>query len=101
LNKTWRSKDKVTDVLSFPYYAPTEFKNLHKSDVYEEIYLCVPQCRKQAKHLKHSASLEALILFIHSIYHGLGFDHETEEEYLAMLKAETKTLNLLRNIFIK
>lgn len=101
LNKNWRGKDKITDVLSFPYFTQNDFNFLKKGDIYEEIYLCVPQCRKQADYLKHSVDLEVLILFIHSILHGLEFDHETEQDFLAMQKQENQLLNLLKNIFIK
>ncbi len=67
LNKVYRHKDKVTDVLSF---------SLETQDFLGEVVICLPQARLQAKENKHSLKAELQFLTIHGILHLLGYDHE-------------------------
>jgi len=97
LNKMYRGKNRVTDVLSFenksviPYLAKA-FPRLKKNKDIKfidppdnikrlgEIILCYPQAKKQAKKLNHSLERELTILLIHGMLHLLGYDHETMED---------------------
>ena len=84
LNKVYRHKDKVTDVLSF---------TLGQDNLLGEVLLCVAQAKKQAKASGHSLKREIQILTIHGILHLLGYDHErSEKEYLKQTKMETDIL---------
>lgn len=72
LNKKYRRKDKVTDVLSF-------------AEV-DEIVICYQQAKKQAQEHHHSIQKEIATLFIHGFLHLLGYDDKTEKEALIMSK---------------
>ena len=79
LNKTYRDKDSVTDVLSFPLTIEdgtreidTETGNVLLGDVVISIETAV----KQANIYGHSLSREIGFLTVHSMLHLLGYDHE-------------------------
>lgn len=75
LNKKYRGKNKVTDVLSFDY---------------GEIFICVPQAKKQAKKIGHSIKKELGILLIHGILHLVGYDDKTEKAKDKMFKKQNQ-----------
>ncbi len=97
LNKMYRGKNRVTDVLSFenkaviPYLAKA-FPRLKKSKDIEfidppdnvkrlgEIILCYPQAKKQARQLNHSLEKELTILLVHGMLHLLGHSHENMKD---------------------
>ena len=100
LNKEYRGVDKVTDVLSFPLYesgcipAPedlTEDEELALGDV----VICEEVCEAQAKEFGHSIEREIIYLFTHSVFHLLGYDHETEEDKADMRAREEEVMSLL------
>ena len=66
LNRKFRSKNKPTDVLTFP------------GENSCEIVISVDRARKQAQNEKHSLATELRDLLLHGILHGLGYDHETD-----------------------
>ncbi len=79
LNKAYRNKDSVTDVLSFPLTGEdgtreidTETGNVLLGDVVISIETAV----KQANIYGHSLSREIGFLTVHSMLHLLGYDHE-------------------------
>ncbi|MBP0973955.1 MAG: rRNA maturation RNase YbeY [Oscillospiraceae bacterium] len=79
LNKAYRGKDSVTDVLSFPLTGEdgtreidTETGNVLLGDVVISIETAV----KQANIYGHSLSREIGFLTVHSMLHLLGYDHE-------------------------
>jgi len=110
LNKMYRGKNCVTDVLSFENksiipYLNKAFPKIKKDKEIEfieapdnikrlgEIVICYPRAKKQAKSLNHSLEKELTVLLIHGILHLLGYDHEqgrTETE--KMKKMEEKIL---------
>jgi len=110
LNKMYRGKNRVTDVLSFdnrsviPYLnkAFPRLKRVPGEKFIEppsgikrlgEIIICYPQAKKQAKRLKHSLEKELTVLLIHGILHLLGYDHEkSESEASKMEEMEKKIL---------
>ncbi|MDD8027301.1 MAG: rRNA maturation RNase YbeY [Acidobacteriota bacterium] len=83
LNRTYRGKDKPTDVLSFPVMEPTPEGDFHLGD----IMISVPRAEKQARELGHGLKHEIEFLAVHGFLHLLGFEHfrghETEEARLA------------------
>lgn len=89
LNKVYRHKNKVTDVLSF---------NIDSVEILGEIVICLAQAKKQALEHKHSLKAELQLLTVHGILHLLGYDHElSEQEYLRQEKEQEKILALLKN----
>lgn len=73
LNKKYRKSNKVTDVLAFDY---------------GEIFICLPQAKKQAKKLGNILKKELSILLIHGLLHLAGYDHRTKKDLNKMLKKQ-------------
>lgn len=72
-NSTFRKKNKLTDVLSFPY----DELPIHGASFYlGDILICVGVCQRQAKLAKISFAQEIEKMIIHGIVHLKGFDHE-------------------------
>ena len=85
MNRLYRGKSKVTDVLSF---ADGELVTLDTVSL-GEIIICYPQAVVQAKEHRQTIAREIVTLFLHGLLHLLGFDHEevTEAEVMEELEA--------------
>ena len=89
LNKEYRSKDKITDVLSFPIHdnlrltSNQNHKNMPVMDL-GDIFICREVALKQAVSFDISFEQEIYHLATHGFLHLLGFDHEisTKEQKL-------------------
>lgn len=86
LNKTYREKDSVTDVLSFHYH--DDFSELSEEDLAGEIVFCEERIISQGQEYGLWTEKEFYKLVIHSVIHLLGYDHETDEEYKEMQELE-------------
>lgn len=82
INKKFRKKDYVTDILSFPF---TE-------DNFGEIYICLNKAAKKAKEFDTKNDDYLNYLFVHGMIHLKGFDHGLEMDKLE--KKYTKKLNI-------
>jgi len=90
LNRVYRHKNKVTDVLSF---------NLDSTAILGEVVICLAVAKKQAKENKKSLSAELKLLTIHGILHLLAFDHELNEaEYNKQEEMQNKILKQISGI---
>lgn len=69
LNKTYRGKDKPTNVLSFPY-----------SKKSGDLFINLLYAKKEAPKYNHSYSKHLLYLFIHGLLHLKGMDHGSKME---------------------
>ena len=96
MNAEYRSKDSVTDVLSFPMY---EFDNgAPREELDEEpdtgcvmlgdMILCYTRACEQAKEFGHSAARECGYLTTHSMLHLLGYDHERNDEDTRLMRSK-------------
>ena len=98
LNRNYRNKDAVTDVLSFPSGEDGQFDINQETGatMLGDIALSIPMVYKQAEQYGHSIRREFAYLTVHSMLHLLGYDHEQggiaqvrmrekEEEVLARL----------------
>ena len=81
LNKSFRDKDKPTDVLSFP--APTNFAAKHAGD----LAISLETAARQASTYGHSLRDEVRILILHGLLHLSGEDHETDNGEMATREA--------------
>lgn len=92
LNRDFRKKDKVTDVLTFTYYDDTQLANPDPELLLGEVIISVPQTKRQAK--EHSVSFESELykLCIHGLLHLRGYDHEKNEDYRVMKLLEDKIM---------
>ena len=87
LNKQYRQKDKVTDVLSFAGGGEVMDDDAFLGD----IVLCVEQIKKQAEEHDLHASEELSYLVLHGLLHLLGYDHEeSEAEAKKMFRIQDK-----------
>lgn len=99
LNKEFRNKDKVTDVLSFPLQ--DDVRNNHLDAFFPQvelgdIYISKEVCQKQSKEFNLSFEEEFIHLFIHGVLHLLGYDHEINEaEEKLMFSLEEKLLKFI------
>lgn len=77
LNRTYRGKDRPTDVLSFPDGDVVEGRF-----ILGDIVISLETAQRQAKELGHSLEEEVERLLTHGVIHLLGYDHELggEEE---------------------
>ncbi|MDE6777722.1 MAG: rRNA maturation RNase YbeY, partial [Oscillospiraceae bacterium] len=80
LNKTYRQKDSVTDVLSFPLTSEDGTVEISAETGFVmlgDIVISIETAVKQANIYGHSLSREIGFLTVHSMLHLLGYDHET------------------------
>lgn len=95
LNREYRDKDAVTDVLSFPQFDPYEYMQDWDEVALGDVVICEERAKQQAKEYGHSYERELIYLFVHSCFHLLGYDHETEEEKKVMREKEEKVMTEL------
>jgi len=89
LNKQYRSKDKPTDVLSFP------MDSLASGEAYVvlgDIIISLEKAVEQAADYGHSLDRELAFLTVHGVLHLLGYDHEDEQEREEMEKEQENIL---------
>lgn len=98
LNREYRNRDRVTDVLSFPMYENPEEIGAARSPegvLLGDVVICTGMIAKQAVEYGHSEEREMVYLFVHSVLHLLGHDHEEEEERIRMRRAEDRVMDAL------
>ena len=81
MNKTFRGKNKTTDVLTF-----SGDETSHLGD----IMISIDQARRQAIDEKHSLATEVRYLVLHGILHALGYDHETDHGEMNALELRVR-----------
>ena len=98
LNREYREKDSITDVLSFP-----QFEGLEEiadaminadglSVLLGDVVICYDQAMRQSEEYGTGATREVLYLFVHSVMHLMGYDHEDEEDKKIMRVHEEAVL---------
>ena len=95
INREFRDKDAVTDVLSFPQFDPYEYMQDWDEVSLGDVVICEERAHQQAEEFGHSYERELIYLFVHSCFHLLGYDHETEEEKRVMREKEEKIMTQL------
>ena len=82
LNKIYRNKDSVTDVLSFPLTSEDGTVELNPETgavQLGDVVISLETAVKQAQNYGHSLEREIGFLTVHSMLHLLGYDHETSQ----------------------
>jgi probable rRNA maturation factor len=77
LNRQFRGKDAVTDVLSFP------------SDTrgfMGDVVIASGVAKQQAKAAGHTVQTEVRVLALHGLLHLLGYDHESDAGKMARVE---------------
>ena len=96
INKMYRDKDKVTDVISFaleedePDIDMSEF-NIPR--VLGDIIICTDVAQEQSESYGHSFERELGFLALHGFLHLLGYDHMNEEDEKEMFGRQDAILN--------
>jgi probable rRNA maturation factor len=96
LNRTFRRKDRVTDVLSFPadlYFSTQRTPRTQRpkpgssfvsivsfvsNPFLGEIVIARGVARRQAREAHHSELTELRVLALHGLLHLLGYDHDSD-----------------------
>jgi len=81
LNRQFRGKDRVTDVLSFP--AETR-------GFLGDVVIAAGVAKKQAKAAGHSLNTEIRVLTLHGLLHLLGYDHSSDDGKMARIEARLR-----------
>jgi probable rRNA maturation factor len=88
LNKTFRRKNKPTDVLSFP--APAGIPGIAG-----DLAISLETAARQAAGFGHTLQEEIKILLLHGLLHLAGYDHEVDHGEMAARELRLRTrLNL-------
>jgi probable rRNA maturation factor len=82
LNRTWRRKDKPTNVLSFAAEAP----------VLGDLAICAPVVAREAREQGKLPSAHWAHMVVHGVLHLLGYDHENDRDAMRMEAREVKIL---------
>jgi probable rRNA maturation factor len=77
LNRQYRRKDKVTDVLSFPS---------DERGYLGDVVIAAGVAARQAREAGHSLATELRVLGLHGLLHLLGYDHERDDGRMARLE---------------
>lgn len=98
INKQYREKDSVTDVLSFPMGENGAYDVNHETGakILGDIVISVPKAVEQANTFGHSLEREIGYLTAHSMLHLLGYDHE--EGGLERVKMREKEERVMREL---
>lgn len=81
LNRQFRGKDAVTDVLSFPS---------DERGFLGDIVIAAGVTKRQAKDAGHSEQTEVKVLALHGLLHLLGYDHESDDGKMARVEARLR-----------
>lgn len=95
INKEYRQKDSVTDVISFAMKDQADEYEINDeiANCLGDIFISVPAVFRQAKSYGHSVKREFLFLFVHGLLHLLGYNHEDEESEKVMFSLQEEILN--------
>ena len=81
LNRQFRGKDKVTDVLSFPS---------DQRGFMGDVVIASGVAREQADAAGHSVQTEMRVLALHGLLHLCGYDHEHDDGKMARFEAKLR-----------
>ena len=74
LNRTYRHKDRPTNVLAFPQ-SPT-YQGEPATSMLGDVIVALPTAAREAHDLQQSLEERVIYLLLHGILHLLGHDHE-------------------------
>ena len=92
LNKNYRGRDSITDVISF---ALEDDETFIKTDmrILGDIYICLKRAKDQSIEYGHSFLREISFLTIHGLLHLLGYDHMESDEEKIMFQLQERILS--------
>ncbi len=93
LNATYRQKNGLTNVLSFPFTVPEVVKL--EIPILGDIVVCAEVVNREAHEQEKSSESHWAHMIIHGVFHLLGYDHETDKEAEIMEGLETEIMQRL------
>lgn len=98
VNREYRNKDQVTDVISFAMeeLGEGEVSIVGGEDmprILGDIIISVPRAKEQAEEYGHSFTRELGFLAVHGLLHLLGYDHMTEDDEKKMFGKQKDILD--------
>lgn len=90
LNRTWRQKDKPTDVLSFP--ADSLPRGTPGPQPVGDVVISLDTARRQAREMARSLEEELALYLAHGLLHLLGYDHELGPSHARKMAAKEEEL---------
>jgi len=94
LNKKFRKKNKITDVLSFPYFSFKNFKYIKEKKIYiGDIAISYEVIYSRSD--KKNFIFEFDKVWVHGFLHLLGYNHIKNKDFFKMNKFEKRILNLI------
>lgn len=97
INREYRNKDSVTDVISFAMEemgeGEIELVGLEMPRVLGDIIISVARAKEQAEEYGHTFMRELGFLAVHGFLHLLGYDHETSEDEKEMFTRQKDILD--------
>ena len=93
LNKTFRKKNKPTDILSFPINKKVNNKIFYLGDI-----IISYEFMNKPKKINFIEFKEKVTkIFIHGFLHLMGYNHKKNKDFEKMNKEEIKLYNLVKN----
>jgi len=92
LNKQYRNKSGATNILSFPFEAPTELNGEVELNLLGDLIICSDIVEKEAEQQNKSEIAHWAHMLVHGTLHLLGYDHLTDADADIM---ETKEIKIL------
>lgn len=96
INRDYRNKDAITDVISFANIDSDDYDYLCEDVNLGDIFINVDRVKSQAKKYGHSIKREFVFLFIHGFLHLLGYDHMEKEDEEIMFALQDKIIGELK-----
>jgi probable rRNA maturation factor len=87
LNKSFRNKNKSTDILSFPFSEKIKISN---KTYIGDIIISYDYINKPKSQSLELFKKKLIKIFIHGFLHLLGFDHSKNMDYKKMLREEKR-----------
>ncbi|MBI1174897.1 MAG: rRNA maturation RNase YbeY [Sideroxydans sp.] len=84
LNRSYRGKDYATNVLTFVYD--------DEVPLYGDIVICAPVVEREAREQHKELLAHYAHLVVHAMLHLQGYEHDDEQDAVAMEKLETAIL---------
>jgi probable rRNA maturation factor len=91
LNRRFRRKRGPTNVLSFPFEAPSGTR----SELLGDLVICAPVVRREARVQRKPARAHWAHMVVHGILHLRGYDHHNRRDATVMENMEIRILEEL------
>ncbi len=96
INRDYRQKDAVTDVISFALLDDDDMVEYEDRVELGDIFINRRRVLSQAEDYGHSIKREFVFLFVHGMLHLLGYDHMNKEDEEKMFALQREIVGDLK-----